>query len=212
MRPMVLKAALYAENPAVTAQAHQLFEENEAQLLKLPAAIRSLVIRNEVEHFGSPELFARLLKEYQRTSDASYKSDLCQALTATPSLPLIQQLVQQFENAQVIKPQDLRAWFRGVLANPQGQGPAWNWIRDEWQWLEDTVGGDMEFATYITVIAGIFQTPTRLAEFKAFFEPKLATPGLTREITMDIKVIETRVALIETERDAVQAAVAQAIK
>ncbi len=29
---------------------------------------------------------------------------------------------------------------------------------------------------------------------------------------MDIKVIETRVALIETERDAVQAAVAQAIK
>ena len=212
MRPMVLKAALYAENPAVTAQAHQLFEENEAQLPKLPAAIRSLVIRNEVEHFGSPELFARLLKEYQRTNDASYKSDLCQALTATPSLPLIQQLVQQFENAQVIKPQDLRAWFRGVLANPQGQGPAWNWIRDEWQWLEDTVGGDMEFATYITVIAGIFQTPTRLAEFKAFFEPKLATPGLTREITMDIKVIETRVALIETERDAVQAAVAQAIK
>ncbi|MEL1206137.1 hypothetical protein, partial [Staphylococcus epidermidis] len=72
-----------------------------------------------------------------------------------------------------------------------------------------TVGGDMEFTTYITSIAAIFKTPERLAEFKAFFEPKLNTPGLTREITMDIKVIESRVALIEDQKAAVNETIAK---
>ncbi|MBC6499790.1 hypothetical protein H7R52_18580 [Weissella confusa] len=39
------------------------------------------------------------------------------------------------------------------------------------------------------------------------FSSKLPTPGLTREITMDIKVVETRVALVEAEQEAVNAAV-----
>ena len=65
----------------------------------------------------------------------------------------------------------------------------------------------MEFTTYITVTARIFKTAERLTEFKAFFEPKLDTPGLTREITMDINVIASRVALVEEEKLAVQQAV-----
>src|SRR5699024_9450436 len=104
-----------------------------------------------------------------------------------------------------------RSWFRGVLNNNHGQQAAWDWIRNDWQWLEDTVGGDMEFTTFITVIAGIFRTPERLAEFKAFFAPKINTPGLTREIKMDTKVIETRVDLIEAEKTAVNGAIALAV-
>ena len=64
----------------------------------------------------------------------------------------------------------------------------------------------MEFATYITVISRVFKTADRLAEFKAFFEPKLNTPGLTREIEMDTKVIASRVALVQAEKADVLAA------
>ena len=110
---------------------------------------------------------------------------------------------------ETVKPQDLRAWYRGALANDEAQQAAWDWIRNDWSWLEDTVGGDMEFATYITVTANIFHTPERLAEFKAFFEPKINTPGLTREMKMDIKIIETNVSLIEDEKAAVNKAIAE---
>ena len=68
-----------------------------------------------------------------------------------------------------------------VLANEESQQFAWDY-RNEWSWLEVTVGGDMEFATFITVTANVFHTPERLAEFNAFFDPKVDTPGLTREI------------------------------
>lgn len=208
-RPLVLRAALYAQNAEAIAAAHDLFVAQQADLAALPAEVRGLVLRNEVENFGDESLFNQLLQAYVASSDATFKRDIQGALTQTPDPALIATLINKFEDANTIKPQDLRAWYLGVLANKHGQQAAWDWIRSDWQWLSDTVGGDMEFTTYIMVTAGIFKTAERLAEFKAFFEPKLPTPGLTREITMDIKVVETRVALIEAEQEAVNAAVRQ---
>lgn len=209
MRPTVLSAALYAKNQAAIDAAHTLFQANQEKLITLPAAIRVLVLMNEVQNFGNAALYDQLLAAYRQTSDASYKNDLTAALTCTTDPELIATLIGKFEDASTIKPQDLRAWFRGLLANDKSQQATWDWIRNDWQWLEETVGGDMEFTTYITSIAAIFKTPERLAEFKAFFEPKLNTPGLTREITMDIKVIESRVALIEDQKAAVNETIAK---
>ncbi|ULQ49111.1 M1 family metallopeptidase [Liquorilactobacillus nagelii] len=211
-RPYVLNAALYAENAQAIAEAHRLFTAHQADLISLPAAIRPLVLANEVKHFGSQELFDKLLSAYRQTPDASYKSDLCVALTGTPDAALIKQLIEKFEDAETIKPQDLRAWYYRTLANDDGQQAAWDWIRQEWSWLEEKVGGDMEFATYITVTSQVFRSADRLAEFRAFFEPKINTPGLTREIKMDIKVITSRVNLVEAESSAVNAAIAEATK
>ncbi|HIW71588.1 MAG TPA: M1 family metallopeptidase [Candidatus Levilactobacillus faecigallinarum] len=211
-RPYVLSAALYAKNADAIADAHKLFTANADNLASLSADVRVFVLRNEVKNFGSAELFDQLLDAYRKSSDASYKADIAAAVTSTPDSALIAKLITAFEDANTVKPQDLRAWYRGVLSNDAGQQAAWDWLRNDWQWLEDTVGGDMEFTTYITVTTGIFHTPERFAEFKAFFEPKINTPGLTREIAMDTKVIESRVALIEAEKDAVNAAVAEATK
>ncbi|KRO18442.1 M1 family metallopeptidase [Lacticaseibacillus saniviri] len=211
-RPDILSAALYGQNADTIAAVHDLFVAHRSDLTTLPADIRGLVIANEVKHFGSAELFDQLLAAYRDSSNASFKGNLVGALTGTPDQALIARLIDAFEDADTIKPQDLRGWFRGVLANDAGQQAAWDWIRNDWAWLEKTVGGDMEFTTYITVIAGIFKTPERLQEFKTFFEPKLQTPGLTREIKMDINVISSRVALIEAEKAAVNAAVADFIQ
>ena len=210
-RPLVLNAALYAKNPASLTAAHQLFVDNQQNLAALSADIRVLVLKNEVQNFGNQQLFDKLLTEYRQTADGNYKADLCAALTQVTDSQLVSQIVQLFEDSETIKPQDLRAWFYGLLANPQGQQKAWNWLRDDWSWLEQTVGGDMEFSSYITVIAQVFRTPARLQEFRDFFEPKLNTPGLTREIKMDTSIIASRVQLISEEQAAVNEAVKQQI-
>lgn len=208
-RPYVLNASLYAENKDAIAKAHDIFVANKDNLVGLSADIRLLVLRNEVKNYGNKELIDNLLNDYVKSADPSYKADLSVAITSTPDAELIGKLISKFEDAGVIKPQDLRSWYRGTLANEKSQQAAWDWIRNDWSWLEDTVGGDMEFATYITVTSMIFHTPARLAEFKAFFEPKVNTPGLTREIKMDIKIIETNVKLIEDEKEAVNKAISE---
>lgn len=210
-RPIVLSAALYAQNRDTIKQAQALFDQYQDHLADLPADVRGLVLANEVKNYGSQELFDTLLADYQKTADAGFKQDICAALTKTQDDQLIAQLIDRFEDADTIKPQDLRAWFRGVLANDHGQQAAWDWIQQEWSWLENTVGGDMEFPTYITVISRIFKTSQRLAEFKRFFTPKENDPMLKREIQMDEKVIASRVELIESEQAAVNAAIAKTV-
>lgn len=210
-RPIVLSAALYAQNRDTIKQAQALFNQYQDHLADLPADVRGLVLANEVKNYGSQELFDTLLADYQKTADAGFKQDICAALTKTQDDQLIAQLIDRFEDADTIKPQDLRAWFRGVLANDHGQQAAWDWIQQEWSWLEKTVGGDMEFPTYITVISRIFKTSQRLAEFKRFFTPKENDPMLKREIQMDEKVIASRVELIESEQAAVNAAIAKTV-
>lgn len=210
-RPIVLSAALYAQNPDAIKQAQALFDQYRDHLADLPANVRGLVLANEVKNYGNQELFDALLADYQKTSDAGFKQDICAALTKTQDDQLIAQLIDRFEDADTIKPQDLRAWFRGVLANDHGQQATWDWIQHEWSWLEKTVGGDMEFPTYITVISRIFKTSQRLAEFKRFFTPKENDPMLKREIQMDEKVIASRVELIESEQAAVNAAIAKTV-
>ncbi|TSO26934.1 M1 family metallopeptidase [Lactobacillus sp. LL6] len=207
IRPLELSASIYAGNPESIKEAHKIFVENEDNLEAINADIRPYVLISEVKNFGGHNLMAMLIKDYQKTSDASYKADIRLASTSSVDIAEINKIVGYFEDANVIKPQDLRGWYRGVLANSHGQQAAWNWLREDWDWLEKTVGGDMEFATFITVTAYVFHTPERLEEFKKFFEPKINTPGLTREIKMDIKVIETKVNLIEKEKDAVNGAI-----
>jgi len=210
-RPVIVNAALYAQNKVAISSAHELVMTNRAALVALPADVRADILANEVKHYGNRALFNQLLSDYQTTSDGGYQRDIMTALTKTKDVDLIKEIITSFKNSDVIKPQDLRGWYSGILNNDQGQQLAWDWLRDEWAWLEKTVGGDMEFTTYITVTAAVFKTAKRLAEFKDFFEPKLDTPGLGREITMDVNVIAGRVALITDEKTAVHQAISKEV-
>lgn len=211
IRPYELNAAIDASNKSSIKEAHKLFEESKNNLSALNADIRSAVLRSEVKNFGSSSLIDKLIQEYQTTSDASYKNDISTAITSIKDLDQLKKIVGYFKEANIIKPQDLRGWFAGVLFNNQGEQIAWDWIRKEWSWLDKTVGGDMEFATFITVISLKFRTEQRLAEFKEFFTPKINVQLLTREIKMDTKVIETRIALIKTDSKAVNKAISLAL-
>ena len=211
IRPYELSASIYAGNAESIKAAHKLYEENEDDLNALNADVRPYVLISEVKNFGSHNLMAKLIKEYQTTADAAYKADLRAAITKTIDPVEINKVISYFENSDVIKPQDLRGWFAGILANHKGEQAAWDWIREDWDWLDKTVGGDMDFATYVQVISRVFRTEARLKEFKEFFEPKLNVQLLNREIKMDTKVIETRVELIKDEQDAVNKAVKAAL-
>lgn len=209
LRPMAIGLALAGEDEGAIKQAHEFFELHQDDLENLPAAIRTSVLKNEMKHYPSTQLFHQFLTMYQKTANPSFKSGLQAALVNVKDHTLITGLLKEFKNAAVIKPQDLRGWYYGLLANDSASDEAWNWLVTNWDWLEATVGGDMEFATFITVTARAFKTPTQLANFDRFFTPKLDTPGLTREIKMDLNVIQSRVALIQAQQAAVLAALAE---
>lgn len=208
VRAEVLSAALFAKNADLVAHAHQVFEEAGGDVTKLPANGRAVILKNEIQNFNTQEKFNQFLTDYQKTVEAALKSDLEAALVTSQDESQLETLVANYQNADVIKPQDLRGWFQGILGNDKGQALAWDWAKNNWDWLEDRLGGDMSFSSYVTVISRIFKTAENLAEFKAFFTPKLDQPGLAREIVIDQAVIENRVKTIADQTADVDRALA----
>ncbi|CAK1251499.1 M1 family metallopeptidase [Fructobacillus tropaeoli] len=208
VRAEVLSAALFAKNADLVAHDHEVFEQAGGDVTKLPANGRAVVLKNEIQNFNTQEKFNQFLTDYQKTAEAALKSDLEAALVTSQDENQLETLVANYQNADVIKPQDLRGWFQGVLGNDKGQALAWNWAKNNWDWLEDRLGGDMSFSSYVTVISRIFKTAENLAEFKAFFTPKLDQPGLAREIVIDQAVIENRMKTIADQTADVDRALA----
>ncbi|MCK8626934.1 M1 family metallopeptidase [Fructobacillus cardui] len=208
VRAQVLSAALFAKNADLVAHDHEVFEQAGGDVTKLPANGRAVVLKNEIQNFNTQEKFNQFLTDYQKTAEAALKSDLEAALVTSQDENQLETLVANYQNADVIKPQDLRGWFQGVLGNDKGQDLAWDWAKNNWDWLEDRLGGDMSFSSYVTVISRIFKTAENLAEFKAFFTPKLDQPGLAREIVIDQAVIENRMKTIADQTADVDRALA----
>ncbi|CAK1226196.1 Aminopeptidase N [Fructobacillus cardui] len=208
VRAQVLSAALFAKNADLVAHDHEVFEQAGGDVMKLPANGRAVVLKNEIQNFNTQEKFNQFLTDYQKTAEAALKSDLEAALVTSQDENQLETLVANYQNADVIKPQDLRGWFQGVLGNDKGQALAWDWAKNNWDWLEDRLGGDMSFSSYVTVISRIFKTAENLAEFKAFFMPKLDQPGLVREIVIDQAVIENRMKTIADQTADVDRALA----
>ena len=111
--------------------------------------------------------------------------------------------MRKFKDTDVIKPQDVRMWYYALLSNSHAEASTWQWLQNEWSWLESTIGGDMEFTNFIKISADVFHTSARLQEFKAFFEPKQDVAGLGREIAMGITLITGKVKLIEASKPCV---------
>ncbi|MDF7637824.1 M1 family metallopeptidase [Leuconostocaceae bacterium ESL0958] len=199
VRPKILSAAFYAQNRDLQEWAHARFEQVGGQIESLPTEARLVILKNELQNYNQQATFDAFLQAYQATANAAIKADLRAALVSTPEPKQLATIVAAYQQSDIIKPQDLRHWFVGVLANPAGQSLAWDWARQNWDWIEAKLGGDMSYSSYVTVIAQVFKTADRLAEFKAFFEPKKAQPGLSREIALDEELIASRVAVIEAQ-------------
>ena len=110
------------------------------------------------------------------------------------------------KDESVVRHQDVVRWYTGILRNRDGRTLAWDWLRENWNWIEETFKGDKSYDDYPRYTASGLITRRQLEEYVAFFEKMRDIPSLTRVITMGISELEGRVQLIERDQQAVRAA------
>ncbi|MET3558369.1 aminopeptidase N [Streptococcus rupicaprae] len=206
LRPMVLNGVITSHYPPAQEQASAIFRKYQDHLEAIPAHMRTAVLLNEMITNPSDDLVKTFFKAYVKTVDTRFRYDLVAAITRTKSKASLTYILEQLQNKEVIKPQDLKAWYQSLLSRPFSQDRVWEWACDEWEWITKTLGGDMAFEGFVTIPAGLFQTQEKLDSYKAFFEPQLDDMAISRSIGMGIKEIAARVDLIEKEADAVHQA------
>ena len=201
VRPLIIGAALTAQLPEACAKSDALYGQYQADLTQMPAYLRRAVLRDQIARTSNIAWFKQLFIRYQQTSDTGLRQDLMATLPGTTNQAALQLILAHLNNIDVVKPQDFGIWYGGLLHNPAAQQAAWDWARAHWDWLDDKLNGSMNYTNLAKIPANYFQTQQRLAEFKAFFRPKLNQANLTREIIMGQVVIENQIALIKAQHN-----------
>ncbi|MBM7636929.1 M1 family metallopeptidase [Streptococcus saliviloxodontae] len=206
VRQIVLSHMIAASDETAAKAASAIYQDYQTSIETIPAAIRQVVLINQMKQDDTVALAQSYLDAYVKTNDSNFRRQLARALSYTKNVETIALVVEQFKNKDVIKPQDLATWYAIFLMKPASQETVWTWARENWAWIKAALGGDMSFDSFVIYPAATFKTPERLEEFKNFFEPQLDDLAISRNITMGLKEIAARIQLLSTEKEAVEQA------
>ncbi len=203
LRATILGLGVYAEHPDITKEALALFEAYKKDEQAVSGELRGIVfaaaIRNQVQ--GA---FEYLLQLEESTQNPELKNDARGALTVTRSSEQAQVLLGRLKDSKKVRPQDVDHWLVLIMRNRYTQQEAWDWLRNNWDWIEQMFKADKSYDYFPRYAASALNTRKRLQEYKEFFEPLQDQISLQRNIVMGIEELETRVTWIERDLEAVK--------
>jgi aminopeptidase N len=204
LRPIAISLTLYSKDPEAIAKANELYAANDIK--KIDTELRVSILANAVREATDSSVINTLLAEYVKTANSELRDDIAAALTSTDKIDDIKRLSSLIKDPKTIRPQDFTHWMAWLIRNRYGRDFMWQWIQNEWQWLETTFSEDSHFDMFPRYIASGLVKSDHLQEYKTFFEPLSSNLTLKRNIQLGITELEGRVALIERDAPAVQKA------
>ncbi len=197
-RTTALSLMIYSEDKEVLDEAKTRFDSNKLE--DLPTEIRALIISANVRHFETSEMIENLFATYKNTPSNDLQNDIAIGLTSTKNPKTAEKILANIKNSNIIRPQDASRWFVYLIRTRESRQIAWNWLKENWAWVEDTFGEDKSYDDFIRYAATALLTPNELDDFRQFFEPMENIPALARTIKLGITEISARAELIERDK------------
>ena len=200
-RTTALSLMMYSEDKDVLNEAKTRFDNNKLE--DLPTEIRALIISANVRHFETPEMIENLFASYKNTPSNDLQNDIAIGLTSTKNPETAEKILANIKDSNIIRPQDASRWFVYLIQTRENRQIAWNWLKENWAWVEEKFGDDKSYDDFIRYAATALLTTDELNDFRQFFESMLNIPALARTIKLGITEIKARVELIERDKEAV---------
>ena len=197
-RTTALSLMMYSEDKEVLNKAKTRFDKNKLE--DLPTEIRALIISANVRHFETPEMIENLFATYKNTPSNDLQNDIAIGLTSTKNPETAEKILANIKDSNIIRPQDASRWFVYLIRTRENRQIAWNWLKENWAWVEGTFGEDKSYDDFIRYAATALLTTNELNDFRQFFEPMENIPALARTIKLGITEISARVELIERDK------------
>lgn len=197
-RTTALSLMMYSEDKKVLNEAKTRFDNNKLE--DLPTEIRALIISTNVRYFETPEMIENLFAAYKNTPSNDLQNDIAIGLTSAKNPKTTEKILANIKDSDIIRPQDASRWFVYLIRTRENRQIAWNWLKENWAWVEDTFGEDKSYDDFIRYAATALLTPNELDDFRQFFEPMENIPALARTIKLGITEISARAELIERDK------------
>ncbi len=204
LRSLIINMMLYSELPEVVDEALQRYAASPIEALN--PELRASILMAAVRHSSDPGVIDSLYAAHKKTSSSELRDDITAAITSSRDRKVLSDVLERVKKGDTIRRQDAARWIIGTLRNREGRQLAWQWIQDEWGWIETNFGSDKSYDAYPRYVASSLMTRSELEEFKTFFAPLAEVVALKRNITVGTTELEQRVGLIERQSAAVRSA------
>lgn len=204
LRSIIIGLMIYAENDDAIEIAIKKYTKANDDLSQLDSELRTSILVAAVRHSKKPsEVVDSLLEYHNATSSSDLKSDICSAVSGTRDPNIGEGLLALFTDNSIIKPQDLLAWFAYMIRNRHCREITWQWMIDNWDWIESTFEDDHHYDSFARYTASTFATAEYEEKYRAFFTPKINEIELKRTIEIGLDEIAGRRSWIESNREEV---------
>ncbi len=205
LRPIILGMAAAADEPWVIDHVNKLFaaihevEEVDPDL-RTPITGKQLkrgseidpdlrgVVFGTIARLGGDDEFEKLVKMHNETTLSDERLTLSAAITGFTKPELIDKALNMI-NSDEVRLQDVGYWIAYSFLNRHAREKTWEWVKDNWEWLEKNLGSDLSFYRMPVYVARVFSDSSFIAEYTAFFEPKLS-PALDRSYKQGLEMLE----------------------
>lgn len=198
LRATIVGLLTYADGPLVIEQGLKDFRTAE-KLSDLPGELRGLIFAIVAKH-GSSEDIERLIATHQQTSSSELQGDIAAGLCSTHNPELIKRLIGYMTDESFVRLQDVDHWFVYLMRNRYSREATWQWMVDNWQWIQDTFAGDKSYDNFVRYGASALSTQQWLERFREFFWEKRSVPALDRAIELGVSDIQGRVDWFERDQ------------
>jgi aminopeptidase N len=198
LRPLIIGLSAGADEPAVLKEIKELFYSKKPA--DIDPDIRGVVYIT-IARLGTKSDFELLLKMYKDSDSAEEKLKLTAALTNFKQPELINKALAMIRSDDV-RSQDIVYWLSYGFSNHYGRDKAWQWLKDNWDWIEDSMGEDLSFYRMPFYVAVNFSSLEFLKEFKQFFKEHMSG-GFERPVSQAIETIEWQAAWKKRDLEAI---------
>jgi aminopeptidase N len=200
LRALPISWEVYAGKADALAKASEIFAQHEENLHGIPADIRLVVLKNQIAEHETADLVKKYFAAYTQTTDQTFQRELNVAVSSTKKLSTVEDIISHYRKTDVIKPQDLRFWFSSVISRPFSQAVAFDWLVENWDWVQEKLGGDMASGDFIKFIGNSFDTAAKLQDFTQFTDAFKDEPAFKRLIDMAKTQITAKIALLADQK------------
>ena len=201
LRSLIVGFMSYSENPEVTATAINLYRSKP--IGELDPELRSIIISCVVRNDGKQSDIDSLIELYKTSDSAELRQDICSGITSLRNIEQTKLILDLVKDTTTIRTQDTYRWIIYLMRNKHTRSITWQWIQDNWKWIDKTFSGDKSYDEYPRYVAMTLATEKQYDEYCTFFEPMKSNQALKRIIEIGINEIRSKIDTIERDGQSV---------
>lgn len=205
LRPLILGMAASADDPTIVKRCRELFEKihkTEDVAPDLRAGSSSAKVKRgsdidpdlrgtvfgTVARLGGKADFEKLLALHNSSTLSEERTTLAAALTNFRQPELIQRALGLIDT-DAVRVQDVSYWIAYSFLNRHAKLDTWEWLKQKWDWLHESMGADLSFYRMPIYSARVFSDESFITEYEKFFKPKLS-PALDRSYRQGLEILQ----------------------